>query len=178
MLLAGDEFGRTQHGNNNAYCQDNEISWLDWKQAATPEAQTLADYVARLARLRRDNPVLLSRQFLHGKDEVAPGVLDIAWFDTHGEAISSDSWNNPEKRLLAVRRAARNGDGTVTILTMLLNPGESERTFTLPKPHLPCRLLIDSAAPAKGEQNIAGADVPVAARSVMLLKAVWRPAAS
>ena len=90
MLLSGDEFGRTQRGNNNAYCQDNEISWLDWKQAETPEAQALAAYVARLAQLRHENPVLRCRHFLHGKDEPAPGILDIAWFDTHGEIISSE----------------------------------------------------------------------------------------
>src|SRR5204862_650917 len=72
MLLAGDEFGRTQGGNNNAYCQDNEISWLDWKQAATPEAQELTDFVVRLIALRHENPVLRSRHFLHGKDELAP----------------------------------------------------------------------------------------------------------
>ena len=90
MLLSGDEFGRTQQGNNNAYCQDNEISWLDWKKAETPEAQGLAAYVARLAQLRHENPVLRCRHFLHGKDEPAPGILDIAWFDTHGEIISSE----------------------------------------------------------------------------------------
>ncbi len=57
MLLAGDEFGRTQRGNNNAYCQDNDISWLDWKQADTPEGKALTAFVARLTQLRHDNPV-------------------------------------------------------------------------------------------------------------------------
>src|SRR3954454_13291813 len=61
MLLAGDEFGRTQRGNKHAYCQDNEISWLDWKQADTPEDIELAYFVARLIRIRHDNPVLRSR---------------------------------------------------------------------------------------------------------------------
>ena len=129
MLLSGDEFGRTQRGNNNAYCQDNEISWLDWKQAESPQGQELAAYVARLMQLRHENPILRCRHFLHGKDEPAPGILDIAWFDTHGEIISSKSWNNPEKRLFAVRRASRNDDGTVPVLTLFLNPSEKDRVF-------------------------------------------------
>src|SRR5204863_1249100 len=76
MLLAGDEFGRTQRGNNNAYCQDNEISWLNWKQAATPESEALARFVARLIQIRLENPVLRCRHFLHGRDEPAPGIPD------------------------------------------------------------------------------------------------------
>ena len=88
--------------------------------------------MARLIALRHENPVLRCRHFLHGKDEPAPGILDIAWFDTHGEVISSDSWNNPEKRLFAVRRASRNDDGTVPILTLFLNPSEKDRVFRLP----------------------------------------------
>ena len=108
MLLAGDEFGRTQRGNNNAYAQDNEISWLDWAQAQSPQGQALTAYVTRLLRIRHENPVLRCRHFLHGKEEPAPGILDIAWFDTHGEIISPESWNDPQKRLFAVRRAAKN----------------------------------------------------------------------
>ena len=178
MLLSGDEFGRTQLGNNNAYCQDNEISWLDWKKAETPEAQALAAYVGRLARLRHDNPVLRCRHFLHGKDEPAPGILDIAWFDTHGEIISSESWNNPEKRLFALRRASRNEDGAVPILTLFLNPSDQDRPFRLPTQNVPTRLLIDSAAPDKPENDIAGAEITVAARSAVLTKSVLHPGAS
>src|SRR6185312_6255954 len=63
MLLAGDEFGRTQQGNNNAYCQDNEVSWLDWRMADSAEGAELSDYVARLIALRRDYPVLRHPQF-------------------------------------------------------------------------------------------------------------------
>jgi len=174
MLLSGDEFGRTQHGNNNAYCQDNEISWLDWKQAETPQAQELAAYVSRLMQLRHENPVLRCRHFLHGKDEPAPGILDIAWFDTHGELISSESWNNPEKRLFAVRRAARNDDGTVPILTLFLNPSEKDRVFRLPTPNVATRLLIDSADPGKPETDIAGKEITVVARSAVLTKSILK----
>ena len=67
MLLAGDEFGRTQNGNNNAYCQDNELSWLDWSMAASPPGIALTAYVARLIALRREHPVLRHPNFLHGR---------------------------------------------------------------------------------------------------------------
>jgi len=172
MLLAGDEFGRTQRGNNNAYCQDNEISWLDWAQAQSPHGEALTTYVARLLRIRHENPVLRCRHFLHGKEEPAPGILDIAWFDTHGGIISPDSWNDPQKRLFAVRRAARNNDGSVAILTLFLNPSENDRVFRLPTQNVATRLLIDSLAPDKEESDITTDEITVAARSAVLTKSV------
>jgi glycogen operon protein len=175
MLLAGDEFGRTQHGNNNAYCQDNEISWLDWKQAETPEAQELTEFVTRLIRIRQENPVLRCRHFLHGKDEPAPGILDIAWFGTHGEIIPPESWNNPEKRLFAVRRASKNEDGTVPVLTLFLNPSDQDRVFRLPTQNVATRLLIDSAEPDKAESDVDGEEITVVARSAVLTKSVLQP---
>ena len=95
MLLAGDEFGRTQNGNNNAYCQDNEMSWIDWTLAESDEGRLLTDFVARVIALRHEHPILRCASFLHGKDEPAPDVLDIAWFDEQGEVISAEAWNNP-----------------------------------------------------------------------------------
>ncbi|MGE3158558.1 MAG: glycogen debranching protein GlgX [Xanthobacteraceae bacterium] len=172
MLLAGDEFGRTQHGNNNAYCQDNEVSWLDWKQAAAPEGQALSDFVARLIRIRHENPVLRCRHFLHGKDEPAPGILDIAWFDTHGGIISSESWEIPEKHLFAVRRASKNADGTVPVLTLFLNPTGTDRVYRLPTQGVPTRILIDTAAPDKPEEDVFGEGIVVVARSAILTKSV------
>jgi glycogen operon protein len=172
MLLAGDEFGRSQRGNNNAYCQNNEISWLDWGQASSAEGEALTAYVARLIRIRHDNPVLRSRHFLHGKDELAPGILDIAWFDTHGDIIPPESWNNPEKRLFAVRRASREDDGTVTVLTLFLNPSEADRVFRLPTQGVPTRLIIDSAAPDEPERDLEGSEITLVSRSAVLTKNV------
>src|SRR5256714_2851826 len=172
MLLAGDEFGRTQRGNNNAYCQDNEISWLDWAQAQSRQGEALATYVARLLRIRHQNPVLRCRHFLHGKEEPAPGILDIAWFDTHGGNISPDSWNDPQKRLVAVPRAAKNDDGSVAILTLFLNPSENDRVFRLPTQNVATRLVIDSLAPDKEESDITTDEIIVAARSAVLTKSV------
>ena len=118
-------------------------------------------------------PVLRCRHFLHGKDEPAPGILDIAWFDTHGEIISSESWNNPEKRLFALRRASRNDDGTVPILTLFLNPSETG-------PRVPaadaerCRRACCSTAPipTSRRRDIAGEEITVAARSAVLTKSI------
>ena len=174
MLIAGDEFARTQKGNNNAYCQDNEISWLDWKQAETDEAKLLTSYVARLAKLRHDNPLLRCRHFMHGA-EVAPGIPDIAWFGVNGEIVSSDSWNNPEERLLAVRRASAEDDGTIVILTFFLNPTDQDHRFLMPPPDASTHVLLDSAAPERDEFELADREVPVAARCVVLTKGVHRP---
>src|SRR5262249_20612829 len=91
MLLAGDEFGRSQNGNNNAYCQDNAVSWLDWRQAQIPQAQALAAFAARVVALRHKYEVLRSLNFMHGKEELAPGVQDISWFDQHGNPISVEA---------------------------------------------------------------------------------------
>ncbi len=92
MLLAGDEFGRTQQGNNNAYCQDNELSWVNWQIAESPSGRSLIDYVARLIALRRDHPVLRSKVFLHGTEHPIPDIADIAWFDETGGTISPAAW--------------------------------------------------------------------------------------
>jgi glycogen operon protein len=171
MLLGGDEFGRTQHGNNNAYCQDNEVSWTDWAIAASPDGQSLIDYVARLIAIRREHPVLRHAEFLHGRTHPAPGLTDIAWFDQTGGTISAEAWNDIEQRTLILRRAMRNSVGKVTVLTLLLNPDELPREFRLPQPHLPTRMLLDSAAADLSERPLSGHQVQVAAHSAVLLYA-------
>jgi glycogen operon protein len=168
MLLAGDEFGRSQRGNNNAYCHDSEISWLDWKQAESPDGAKLIRYVTRLIALRRVHPALRSRHFMHGKEQPAPGLADIGWFDQLGQPISSEAWNNPEERIIVWRRAARE-DNTVSVLILLLNPTDGRRTFFLPEPHLPVRVLIDTDLPDAPERDLNGAKLEVAARSAVLL---------
>jgi isoamylase len=173
MLLSGDEFGRTQGGNNNAYCQDNETSWLDWTRAESPESQALATFVARLAALRHRHSILRCARFLHGKDEPAPGVLDITWFDERGLTLSSDDWNNPQGRLLALRRAAKDDDGSVFVLTTFFNSTNEDHHFKLLEPHLPMRLLFDSADPERPESDVEG-DVPVKAHSVVLTESMIR----
>jgi isoamylase len=93
MLAAGDEMGRTQGGNNNAYCQDNEISWLDWGDVQ--ENSFLLDFTRRLAKLRSDHPVLHRRRFFQGRTFRGSGGLDdIVWLSASGEVMSQEDWDN------------------------------------------------------------------------------------
>jgi len=175
MLLAGDECGRTQAGNNNAYCQDNEISWLDWAMAETPEAQQMIRFVARLIGLRQEHTALRSRHFLHGQREPAPGIFDIAWFNEDGVNIPESSWTNPDHRLLCLRRATRNADGTVSILSFLLNPTAEERTFQLPEPALPTRIFVDTARPEVEDLDLKEQKVLVRPHSAVLVYSNLQP---
>jgi glycogen operon protein len=174
MLPAGDEFGRTQNGNNNAYAQDNETSWIDWTLAETEEGRLLVDFVARVIALRHQHPILRCANFLHGKDQPAPNVLDIAWFDEQGEVISGEAWDNPAERTMVLRRAAAVTDGGVQILTCFFNPTPEDRSFKLPPPQLPTTLLIDSADPAATERPVEAGIVTVGARSVVLTRSVYQ----
>jgi isoamylase len=169
MLLGGDEFGRTQAGNNNAYCQDNEISWWDWSMAESQQGRTLRSFVSKLIAVRQEHTALRSRHFLHGLREPAPGISDISWFDEKGEALTEEAWNNPELRLLALRRATKNADRTVSLLTLLLNPTADDHAFRLPDPVLPARILIDSARPEAGDIEVMDNTVVVLAHSTVLV---------
>jgi isoamylase len=169
MLLAGDEFGRTQGGNNNAYCQDNEISWFDWTMVESPEGQQLIRFVSKLIALRQEHTALRSRHFLHGQREPAPGIFDISWFNEDGTEVPESSWTNPEHRLLSLRRATRNADGTVSILSLLLNPTGDEYTFQLPEPALPSQILIDTARPEADLLDLKEQKVLVRGHSAVLV---------
>jgi glycogen operon protein len=150
MLLGGDEFGRTQGGNNNAYCQDNAISWFDWALAASPQGQALSAFTARLIALRKAHPLLRAGAFLYGQEEVAPGVLDIEWFDERGERLSPDDWQNPEGRALLMRRARRLPDGELELIALALNGADQILSFVLPSEGLALERLVDSADPQAG----------------------------
>ncbi|HET7882080.1 MAG TPA: glycogen debranching protein GlgX [Acetobacteraceae bacterium] len=169
MLLAGDEFGRSQGGNNNAYCQDNELSWLDWNLARSPAGTALSDYVSRLIALRRGHAVLRLPEFLHGRSHPAAGIADIEWFDQSGSTISVEAWNDSERRTLVLRRSVRIPEGKVTILSLLLNPTDQEAEFGLPLPHLPQRVLLDSALPQGKELTLSDNVLKVRQHSSVLL---------
>ena len=105
MLLAGDELGRTQGGNNNAYCQDNTISWLDWQLER--ENEFLLDFTAQLARLRRRHPIFRRRKFFAGGSVPESGGLDdIVWLRNTGEQMSDEDWGvrvRPHRRRIPQR---------------------------------------------------------------------------
>ncbi|WP_332837865.1 glycogen debranching protein GlgX [Sphingomonas sp. MA1305] len=154
MLVAGDEFGRTQQGNNNAYCQDNAISWLDWNAAASEDGQRQIDFVGRLTELRRRYPVLRAATFLYGQDSPGQGVNDIEWWDERGQQLSPEDWDNPDGRALMMRRATRNDAGELEAVSLLLNGSAEPITFHLPPPQATRTVLIDSAKPDQGELTV------------------------
>jgi glycogen operon protein len=92
MLLAGDEFGRTQKGNNNAYCQDNELSWLDWE--LVEKNRDLLEFVRELIVLRRDHPVFRRRHFFRGRRDKNGGIQGIKWFNSNGDELREEEWTS------------------------------------------------------------------------------------
>jgi glycogen operon protein len=154
MLLGGDEFGRTQQGNNNAYCQDNEVSWIDWMHAAVPSNANLAIFTERLLSLRRRHAIFRSRHFLHGHDELVRGVLDIDWLDERGQRLSPEDWSNSEGRALVMGLAARDR-GKIEFALVLMNASDHELEFHLPA-GFAWRLALDSFDPEKPESPLAG----------------------
>lgn len=175
MILAGDEFGQTQDGNNNVYCQDNDLSWLDWNLLETDRGRKMQDFVARLIQLRKAHPSLKAARYMHGRHEPRPGLPDIGWFDMAGDAMEGDDWNNGDRRPLGLRRAVGDEE-QVDITYLLLNPGGEDVPCRLPGPEGDWKLLLDSGEPERKEiplvpkgENGEG-KVIVRAHSVLLLQ--------
>jgi isoamylase len=103
MLCAGDEIGRTQQGNNNAYGQDNEISWVDWR--LDRRRRDLRSFVSYLIALRRRHPVLRRRQFFYGRRILGSELKDLSWFRPDGREMTEEDWNNPHTRCFGLRLA-------------------------------------------------------------------------
>jgi peptide deformylase len=137
MLLGGDEFGRTQQGNNNAYCQDNEISWVDWRDDGNGEA--LTRFVARIAELRRRFAVLRQSRFLTAQWNEELGVKDATWLNPVGEEMTPEGWQDPQARcigLLLDGRAQTSGirrRGSEATLLLIVNAHHDVVLFTLPE---------------------------------------------
>ena len=138
MLLAGDEIARTQQGNNNAYCQDNEISWLDW--TVDERRARLLEFARRLIRIRRDHPVFRRRHFFQGRPLHGGGEKDIVWLKPDGTEMSNEEWNHDFARSLAVylsglalREVGARGQRLVDDSFLLLfNAYEGDIPFRLP----------------------------------------------
>ena len=167
LLLAGDEFGRTQRGNNNAYCQDNEISWVDWSLLARPQGEQLMRFTSRLIALRHAHPLLRANAFPYG-ETVADGLSDVEWWDERGMMLSPEDWDNPEGRALLMRRSRRLEDGRIEAVSLVLNASEDPLTFKLPPPPMTRTVLIDSAKPDEAPFDIDG-DYLVAPQGAALL---------
>ncbi|MGB8813549.1 MAG: glycogen debranching protein GlgX [Paracoccaceae bacterium] len=168
MLLAGDEIGNSQGGNNNAYAQDNETGWLEWTTADTE----LADFVARLVTLRRDNAVLRQRRFLHARARAVDGLPDVAWRRADGETPRPEDWHDPAFRCLCVElRMAAEGDATGDEAIFAVFNAGPDVALVLPKTAKGWRMILDTTRPeAKPEAAISGQIAP--AQSVLVFQPI------
>ncbi len=124
MLTAGDEFGRTQQGNNNAYAQDNALTWLDW----AGRDQALGDYTAALSALRRAFPALTDTRFLTGQPAEGSDIPDVAWLTETGAPVGEGDWNDPARHRLVMLLGDTGGDR----LAVLVNGDRRQCVFSLP----------------------------------------------
>ena len=198
MLLAGDELGRTQQGNNNAYCQDNDISWVHWPPAAPGgatsggadpgpgTAEALLDFTRRLITLRRAHPVFRRRRYLRGRPLLAGGdeLGDVAWFAPGGEEMTDQDWDAGFAQSLTVflnggsiTEADRRGQPIRDDSFLLLfNASPRELEFTLPPAGYGevWETVLDTARPAEQFEDGAAAKVggliPVRGRSLQVLR--------
>jgi isoamylase len=175
MILAGDEFGRTQDGNNNTYCQDNEISWLDWSLAGSEAGRALTTFTARLIALRKEYSALRANYFMNGHTNFGGGLNDIAWFDEKGTPMTDDAWLFTEGRLLSCRRICASEVDELDATLLLINGASDTHEFTLPEPAIAWRLAIDSAHPELGETPMNESTLAVEAHSAILLVSRHRP---
>jgi glycogen operon protein len=166
MISGGDELMRTQRGNNNAYCHDDELSWTDW--TLTPERRDFLEFTRRIIRMWKDNPVLRRRKFFQGRRIRGAEVIDVAWLDPTGKEMTDDMWNSPEVRGLGVRL---NGDAIQETdergerivgdtLLLILNAGDTPLSFVLPPTAAIERweALVDTADPWRPSRRLRAGD--------------------
>jgi isoamylase len=182
MLCGGDEIARTQHGNNNAYCQDNEISWHNW--SLTRAAMRQLEFTRRLIRLRLAEPVFQRRRFFQGRRIQGSAVKDLSWFRPDGKEMTEDEWNNDFTRCLGLRLA---GDAIEEVneaghpivadtYLLLLNAYHEAIPFILPAHHARVRwtLVLDTREWEVGARKPsafrAGDQYPLAGQSLALLR--------
>jgi len=178
MILAGDEFGRTQNGNNNAYCQDNDISWVDWSRLE--KFSGFYAFVRRLIQLKNDYPILRRQRFMTGDYDEDLGVRDVTWINSAGDVMRAQDWHDPTLRCFGMMmdgRAKSSGirrPGTDATLLMVLNAYHDGLEFVMP----PCsggmhwHLILDTNRPSmtSGRAYGIGTGCEIVGRSLMLFK--------
>jgi glycogen operon protein len=184
MIRAGDELSHTQQGNNNAYCQDNELSWLDWD--LDWRKQAFLDFTRRMVRLVRENPVLKRRTFFQGRRLRGTEVTDIDWLEPTGARMNDEAWNRDYVRCLGVILA---GDAMAEVdqrgrpivgdtLLLLFNAHDGPIPFKLPNPGPAARWLRDAdTAREPSDDDLpaafrSGEEYPLGARSFALLRRI------
>jgi glycogen operon protein len=176
MLLAGDEMGNSQGGNNNAYNQDNKTAWLDWAGAD----DALITFTARLIAFRKAHPILRQKLFLHSRERMIDGVEDLFWWREDGTPMRTLDWHDPARLLVAVekRTAAGTPDYAATeyAVLMIFNAGP-EAQFTLPPAPEGQRWCheIDSAHPDHATRVVRDARLAISEQSVAALVLVPAP---
>ncbi len=186
MLCGGDEIGRTQQGNNNAYCQDTELSWFDWD--LDPPRRSLLAFVRRLVELRHRHPVLRRRQFFYGRRIRGSEVKDLSWFRPDGKEMTEEDWTNPHTRCFGLRlsgdaieevddRGGRIADDTLLIL---LNAYHEPIPFVLPahRDDIRWETVLDTRTEdtPEGQAALRGGDsYEMAGRSLALLRLAGGP---
>ncbi|MCP2265752.1 glycogen debranching protein GlgX [Promicromonospora thailandica] len=183
MIAHGDELGRTQQGNNNAYCQDNELTWVDWggDKGLDEERTALLEFARRAVRLRRDHPVLHRRRFFEGTDTADDdGPADIEWLDLTGARMDDTDWNQSYARTVtvflrgdAITETGSRGEAVVDdSFLLLLNAHSEALDFTLPPARYGAEwtVVLDTDGNAEpGTVLTAGAGLTVTDRSVVVL---------
>src|SRR5688572_6114284 len=155
MLCAGAEIGRTQQGNNNAYCQDGELSWIDWRLDGGRRA--LLEFTRTLVEIRARHPVFRRRRFFQGRQIRGSEIRDLTWFRPDGTPMTEDDWVNPGTRCLGLRLAGDainevDVDGNRILddtFLVLLNAHHEPLEFVLPAHRSGVRwhVLVDTRAP-------------------------------
>jgi isoamylase len=180
MLLGGDEMSRTQHGNNNAWCQDNEVSWCDWTE--TPEKTALRKFTQRVIRLRREHPVFRRSTFLRGKEVKGSGLPDVWWFRPDGMKMTRRDWQSGAHVLgmfLNGREINTPGPHGENIeddsFLLLFNAEPEDRAFILPRRRFGAQWLLelataDPTAEPGSSRHGARTSIRVVARSMIILK--------
>ncbi|WP_235441699.1 glycogen debranching protein GlgX [Rhabdonatronobacter sediminivivens] len=173
MLLAGDEIGHSQRGNNNAYCQDNELTWLDWSRADT----ALMDFTRRLIAFRAAHPVLRQKRFLHSRMRDTDGADDLIWWHASGQRMTAEDWQDPALSHVCVELRTASGtpayDDLEYALFLVFNGGP-EMHVALPRPPegKVWSRHINTAAPDAAPETLAAiAHVPAHSVSALVLDA-------
>ncbi|MEX1295853.1 MAG: glycogen debranching protein GlgX [Candidatus Limnocylindrales bacterium] len=181
MILGGDEMGRTQQGNNNGYCQDNELTWHDWDAVDEP----LLEFTRQLIHFRNAHPVFRRRRWFQGRPFRGPGVRDIEWFAPNGQPMTDHDWEAAHVSLLGIFLSAEGLRATLDgrpvfddSFYVAFNAGTRDRRFRLPPERLGWRwrTVMDTAArpefPRLGRLYRAGWRFRIAAHSVVILRRV------
>jgi len=171
MIAAGDELGRSQGGNNNAYCQDDETSWIDWRPLGDGDEAFLR-FVRRAIALRRAHPALRRQAFLTGTQARLSTLKDIVWVRRDGSEMRSDDWTNAELHSFGCTFDNAEAPAGLRRYALLVNGAPEVAVFTLPLEHGgPWRGLLDTASEDGSTDDVVPADAPckLAPCSLMLL---------